>query len=67
MTKIIHGIYERGVIRPLKKLPFSNRQKIELRIEVPDSVTEATKAIIRIPRRFGKTVAESSQLSILES
>lgn len=66
MTKTIFGIYERGVIRPLKKLPFSNRQKIELRIEVSNTTTESTQAIIRIPRRIGKQIAESAQFSSLE-
>ena len=63
MIKTITGIYEQGVIRPLKKLPFFNRQKVELRIEIPESTAKATKAIIHVHQRVGKLLAESHHFS----
>lgn len=65
--KTIPAIYERGILRPLKKLPLLNHQKVELRIEIPESTVKTTKAIIRIRTRVGKLVAESSHFSPLES
>lgn len=67
MTKTILGIYEQGIIRPFKKLPLLNHQKVELRIEIPESTAKATKAIIHIRNRIGKLIAESSHFSPLES
>ena len=66
-TKTIPGIYEQGVIRPLKKLPLFDHQKVELRIEIPESIAKATKAIIHVRNRIGKLIAESSHFSPLES
>ena len=59
----ISGIYEKGIIRPLKKLPLRNRQKVELIIENPKSKVVLTKAIIHVSNQFGKIIAESPQLS----
>ena len=67
MTKTILAVYEQGIIRPLKKLPLLNHQKVELRIEIPESTAKATKAIIHIHNRIGRLIAESSRFSSLES
>ena len=67
MTKTIPAIYEQGVIRPLKKLPLLNHQKVELRLEIPKSIAKATKAIIHVHHRIGRLIAESSHLSPSES
>lgn len=66
MTKMVMAIYERGLIRPLHKLPLANKQRIRLSIEFPNSITEATKAIIRVRPLTGKLIATSPQLSSLE-
>ena len=67
MNKTISAIYEHGVIRPLKKLPLSEHQRIKLQIAIPESTAKATKAIIYVKRRIGRLVAESSHFSPLES
>ena len=67
MIKTIPAVYEQGVIRPLKKLPLLNHQKVELRLEIPESIVKATKAIIHVHRRIGKLIAQSSHFSPLKS
>ena len=67
MTKTIFAIYEHGIIRPLKKLPLSDHQRITLQIEIPKGTANVTKAIIHIHPRIGRLIAESSHFSPLES
>jgi predicted DNA-binding antitoxin AbrB/MazE fold protein len=59
MTRTVAGIYEHGVIRPLSKLPLAEHQKIEIRVEIPKTATQITRAIIRIKDKVGKALAES--------
>lgn len=65
MIKIIPAIYEKGIVRPLKKLPLKNHQKIELRVETSPHAAQATKAIIHVRNQIGKLIAESPSLSPL--
>ena len=59
----ISGIYEQGVIRPLKKLPFRDHQKVEIFIEDAPDPVKATKGIIRVRERIGKLIVQSPQFS----
>ena len=65
MIKIIPAIYEKGMVRPLKKLPLRNHQKIELRIETSPGIAQATKAIIHVRNQIGRFIAESPSLNPL--
>ena len=65
MIKMIDAVYRRGLIRPSRKLPLANNQRLRLSIELPTSVTQATKAIIRVRPLTGKLIANSPQFSIL--
>jgi predicted DNA-binding antitoxin AbrB/MazE fold protein len=58
------AVYQNGVLRPLNKLNL--RQGEEVEIEITNAVRR-TKGIIKIDSRFGKEIAESDELSSLES
>ena len=61
----ITAIYEHGVIRPLKKVPLRDRQKVELRLENQKSPVNLSKAIIHVHQKIGKFIAQSPHLSPL--
>lgn len=58
------AVYQDGVLRPLNKLKL--RQGEEVEIEITDAVRR-TKGIIKIDPKIGKEIAESDELSSLES
>lgn len=61
---IVKAIYEKGILRPLKKLNLKEKEEVELKI-VPDIVTK-TKGIIKIDPKLAKEIAESNELSTLD-
>jgi predicted DNA-binding antitoxin AbrB/MazE fold protein len=58
------AVYQDGVLRPLNKLNL--RQGEEVEIEITNAVRR-TKGIIKIDHELGKEIAESDELSSLES
>ncbi len=63
MIKPLLGVYEHGVIRPLAKLPLAEHQRIEIRLEIPKTAVQMTRAIIRVKHKVGKMLAESAAFS----
>ncbi len=61
----IPGIYEHGVIRPLKKLPLNDRQRVEIVVNTSKSTVKQTRAIIHVSKSLSKLIAESPRLSPL--
>jgi len=61
---IVKAIYEKGVLRPFKKLNLKEKEEVELKI-MPDIVTK-TKGIIKIDPKLAKEIAESNELSTLD-
>jgi len=57
-------IYKNNVFRPLEKLNIDEGEEIE--INICNAVHE-TRGIIRINPKLGKEIAESDELSALES
>lgn len=60
----IKAIYKNNVLRPLEKLNINEGEEIE--INICNAVHE-TRGIIRINPKFGKEIAESDELSALDS
>ena len=58
------AVYQDGVLRPLNRLNL--RQGDEVEIEITDTVRR-TRGIIKIDPELGKEIAESDELSCLES
>ena len=61
MPKIIHAIYENGILRPLEKLDLKESQPLKLTLEVLPSLVEETQALIRARAEVVKEVAESDE------
>ena len=61
MYKTIDAIYEKGVIKPLQKLPFSESQKLKVTIETTESIVASTRAMIKADPRIVQQVAENDE------
>ncbi len=61
MHKTIDAIYEKGVIKPLQKLPFSESQKLKVTIETTESIVASTRALIKADPRIVQQVAENDE------
>lgn len=65
MTKTrTRAVYQDGVLRPLDKLNLRQGEEVEIEIT---NVVRRTKGIIKIDPALGKEIAESDELSNLES
>ncbi|MEK6577501.1 MAG: antitoxin family protein [Nitrospirota bacterium] len=61
MHKTIDAIYEKGVIKPLEKLPLTESQKIKITIDTAESLVASTKAMIKADPDVVRQVAENEQ------
>lgn len=61
MHKTIDAIYEKGVIKPLEKLPLMESQKIKITIDTTESIVASTKAMIKADPDVVRQVAESDE------
>lgn len=59
----IQAIYKDNFLEPSKKLNLHNGEKVQ--IEITNAVRRS-KGIIRIDTEYGKEIAESDELSLLE-
>lgn len=61
MHKTIDAIYEKGVIKPLEKLPLTESQKIKITIDTAESIVASTKAMIKADPDVVRQVAENEE------
>ena len=61
MHKTVDAIYEKGVIKPLQKLPLSESQKLKVTIETTESIVASTRAMIKADPRIVQQVAENDE------
>jgi predicted DNA-binding antitoxin AbrB/MazE fold protein len=61
MHKTIDAIYEKGVIKPLEKLPLTESQKIKITIDTAESLVVSTKAMIKADPDVVRQVAENEE------
>lgn len=62
MSQVIEAIYEKGVLKPLTKVPFREHQKIQLTIPKKESVVLSTKGIFKINPKYISQLAENDTL-----
>lgn len=55
MTQRVEAIYEHGVLRPTKQLPFRNRARLTLIIQPADPVSR-TRKLFRVSKRQAKVL-----------
>lgn len=61
MHKTIEAIYERGIIKPLEKLPLTESQKIRITIDTTESLVASTRAMIKADPDLVRQVAENDE------
>lgn len=61
MHKTIDAIYERGIIKPLEKLPLTESQKIKITIDTTESLVASTRAMIKADPDLVRQVAENDE------
>ena len=61
MHKTFDAIYEKGVIKPLEKLPLTESQKIKITIDTTESLVASTRAMIKADRDVVRQVAENEE------
>lgn len=59
MHKTIEAIYERGIIKPLEKLPLTESQLIKITIDTTESLVASTRAMIKADPDLVRQVAEN--------
>lgn len=59
MHKTIEAIYERGIIKPLEKLPLTESQIIKITIDTTESLVASTRAMIKADPDLVRQVAEN--------
>jgi len=59
MHKTIEAIYERGIIKPLEKLPLTESQLIKITIDTTESLVASTRAMIKADPDLIRRVAEN--------
>lgn len=61
MHKTIDAIFEKGVLRPLERLPLAESQKIRITIDTTETVVTSTKAMIKASPELVQNVAENDE------
>lgn len=61
MHKTIDAIYEKGIIKPLEKLPLTESQKIKITIDTAESLVASTTAMIKADSDVVRQVAENEE------
>lgn len=61
MHKTIEAIYERGIIKPLEKLPLTESQIIKITIDTTESLVASTRAMIKANPDLVRQVAENDE------
>ena len=61
MHKTIEAIYEKGIIKPLEKLPLTESQKIRITIDTTESLVASTRAMIKADPAVVREVAEGDE------
>jgi predicted DNA-binding antitoxin AbrB/MazE fold protein len=64
MAKIIHAVYDHGILRPLETLDLKEAQRVKLTLEVLPSIVEETQALIRARADVVREVAEHDECLI---
>jgi predicted DNA-binding antitoxin AbrB/MazE fold protein len=61
MHKTIEAIYEKGIIKPLEKLPLTESQIIKITIDTTESLVISTRAMIKADPDLVRQVAENDE------
>jgi len=61
MHKTIDAIFEKGVLRPLERLPLAESQKIKITVDTTESIVTSTKAMIKASPALVQEVAENDE------
>lgn len=61
MHKTIDAIFEKGVLRPLERLPLAESQKIRITIDTAETIVMSTKALIKASPELVQNVAENDE------
>lgn len=61
MHKTIDAIYEKGIIKPLEKLPLTESQKIKITIDTTETIVASTSAMIKADPNVVRQVAENDE------
>lgn len=61
MHKTIDAIFEKGVLRPLERLPLAESQKIRITIDTTETIVMSTKALIKASPELVQDVAENDE------
>ena len=56
MTKTIDAIYEHGILRPRRKLPFRERSHLKLTITWPEDSVSRTRGLIRVSPQTARAI-----------
>ncbi len=60
----VKAIYKDNVLKPLKKLNLTEGEKVEIEIH---NAVRRTRGIISINHKLSKEIAESDELSVLDT
>lgn len=61
MHKTIDAIYEKGIIKPLEKLPLTESQRIKITIDTTETLVASTSAMIKADPDVVRQVAENDE------
>jgi len=64
-TKTIDAIYERGILRPRRALPFRNHAHLKLVITIPRTPVSRTRGIIRVAPRTARAIIYGDEADFL--
>ena len=51
MAQVITAVYEKGVFKPMKKIPLKEHEKVKLIIR-PECLTDKTSGLVRIGKKL---------------
>ena len=55
-TRTIDAVYEHGVVKPRRKLPFRDHALLKLTITFPSTPVRRTRGIIRVSPRTARAI-----------
>jgi predicted DNA-binding antitoxin AbrB/MazE fold protein len=69
MAITVEAIYENGVLRPEKPLPFQERQRVQISVQTKQSIARESAGLLRWTGDWEilRRIAEEDEFGIMES
>lgn len=60
-TRTIDAVYEHGVVKPRRKLPFRDHAVLKLTITLPSTPVSRTRGVIRVSPRTARAIIHGDE------